>query len=269
MPLLPAQDFKRAHDGDDGPNTGGMGAYAPLPWAPPGLADEVLGTVIQPALDELRRRGTPYRGLLYAGLGLTAAGPRVIEFNARFGDPETQVVLDRLATPLAGLLAAAASGDRWRGVAPPSWARGRGGHRGHRGRGLPGPAGLRRRDHWPGGGRRVPAPTCCTRAPGPTARVTCVSAGGRVLNVVGTGPDLAAARAVAYRAAGQIEMRGGWYRTDIAAAGGRTAGAGQPVTGEPPASSTARCPRARIPGRTSRCGSARWSCSSTWSSRSR
>ncbi len=123
VPLLAAQDFKRAGDGDQGPNTGGMGAYAPLPWAPPGLADEVLGTVLQPAVDELRRRGTPYRGLLYAGLALTAAGVRVVEFNARFGDPETQVILDRLATPLGGLLAAAASGSL-AGLAPPRWAPG-------------------------------------------------------------------------------------------------------------------------------------------------
>ena len=106
-----AQDFKRARDGDQGPNTGGMGAYVPLPWAPPGLADEVMATVIQPAIDELARRGTPYRGLLYAGLALTAKGVKVVEFNARFGDPETQVVLDRLATPLAGLLHASAAGD--------------------------------------------------------------------------------------------------------------------------------------------------------------
>ena len=123
VPLLAAQDFKRAGDGDQGPNTGGMGAYAPLPWAPPGLADEVLATVIQPAVDELRRRGTPYRGLLYAGLSLTSAGLRVVEFNARFGDPETQVVLDRLATPLAGLLAAAASGSL-AGAPPLRWAAG-------------------------------------------------------------------------------------------------------------------------------------------------
>jgi len=110
VPLLPAQDFKRAYDGDAGPNSGGMGAYAPLPWAPDGLAEEVLGTVIRPAVAELHRRGTPYTGLLYAGLSLTAAGIRVVEFNARFGDPETQVVLDRLATPLSGLLHAAAAG---------------------------------------------------------------------------------------------------------------------------------------------------------------
>jgi phosphoribosylamine--glycine ligase len=117
LPLLPAQDFKRALDGDAGPNTGGMGAYAPLPWAPAGLADEVMATVIQPAIDELRKRGTPYTGVLYAGLCLTAAGIRVVEFNARFGDPETQVVLDRLDTPLGALLqAASAAGalrSRW------------------------------------------------------------------------------------------------------------------------------------------------------------
>ncbi len=120
VPLLPAQDFKRARDGDQGPNTGGMGAYAPLAWAPAGLAEQVTATVIQPAVDALARRGTPYRGLLYAGLALTAAGPKVIEFNARFGDPETQVVLDRLATPLAPLLHAAATGAL-AGSAPPQW----------------------------------------------------------------------------------------------------------------------------------------------------
>ena len=91
-----------------------MGAYTPLPWAPDDLADEVLTTVIEPALAELRRRGTPFSGLLYAGLALTAEGPRVIEFNARFGDPETQVILDRLVTPLAGLLDAAANPAAWR-----------------------------------------------------------------------------------------------------------------------------------------------------------
>ena len=101
VPLLPAQDFKRAGDGDQGPNTGGMGAYAPLPWAPPDLAEQTMAEVIQPAVDAMRRRGTPYQGLLYAGLCLTRAGLRVVEFNARFGDPETQVVLDRLASPLA------------------------------------------------------------------------------------------------------------------------------------------------------------------------
>ena len=103
-PLQPAQDFKRIHDGDEGPNTGGMGAYTPLPWAPEGLVEEVLREVLQPTVDELARRGTPFTGLLYAGLALTSLGTRVIEFNARFGDPETQALLALLDSPLAPLL---------------------------------------------------------------------------------------------------------------------------------------------------------------------
>lgn len=98
LPFEPAQDFKRVGDGDAGPNTGGMGAYTPLPWAPPGLTDEVVRTVIQPTVDELRRRGTPFVGLVYAGLALTSRGLRVVEFNCRFGDPETQPLLTRLET---------------------------------------------------------------------------------------------------------------------------------------------------------------------------
>ena len=121
VPLLPAQDFKRIGDGDTGPNTGGMGAYAPLAWLPDGLVDDVVHTVAQPTVDELARRGTPFGGLLYVGLAMTARGPRVVECNARFGDPETQVVLALLETPLGGLLHAAATGSlaehpplRWR-----------------------------------------------------------------------------------------------------------------------------------------------------------
>ena len=110
-PLQPAQDFKRVGDGDTGPNTGGMGAYTPLPWAPDDLAEEVTRRVLQPTVDEMARRGTPFSGLLYAGLALTSGGVRVVEFNARFGDPETQPLLARLVTPLGGLLYAAATGD--------------------------------------------------------------------------------------------------------------------------------------------------------------
>ncbi|HKT01057.1 MAG TPA: phosphoribosylamine--glycine ligase, partial [Rugosimonospora sp.] len=110
VPLLPAQDFKRIGDGDAGPNTGGMGAYAPLPWAQPSLVDDVLARVVRPTLAHMRGQGTPFAGLLYVGLALTPDGPKVIEFNCRFGDPETQVVLALLATPLAGLLLAAATG---------------------------------------------------------------------------------------------------------------------------------------------------------------
>jgi phosphoribosylamine--glycine ligase len=110
IPLQPAQDFKRAHDGDAGPNTGGMGAYSPLPWAPAGLVDDVTARVLQPMIDTMAKRGTPFSGLLYAGLALSSRGVRVIEFNARFGDPETQVVLACLKTPLAGVLLASATG---------------------------------------------------------------------------------------------------------------------------------------------------------------
>ncbi|HLS03215.1 MAG TPA: phosphoribosylamine--glycine ligase, partial [Actinomycetales bacterium] len=110
VPLEPAQDFKRAFDDDAGPNTGGMGAYSPLPWAPADLVEQVVAHVAQPTVDEMRRRGTPFVGVVYCGLALTSKGPRVIEFNARFGDPEIQVVLARLRTPLAGILHAAATG---------------------------------------------------------------------------------------------------------------------------------------------------------------
>ncbi len=216
LPLLPAQDYKRANDGDAGPNTGGMGAYAPLPWAPPGLADEVLGTVIQPALDEMRRRGLPYRGLLYAGLCLTRAGIRVVEFNARFGDPETQVILDRLVTPLAGLLDAAANGSL-DGAGPLGWAPGAAVTVVIAAEGYPAA---------PAGGDRIGGLADVTRVPGAYVLHAGTSAdgagllrssGGRVLNVLGTGRDQAAARAAAYQAASLIRMRGGWYRTDIAA----------------------------------------------------
>ena len=215
VPLLAAQDFKRAGDGDQGPNTGGMGAYAPLPWAPPGLADEVLGTVLQPAVDELRRRGTPYRGLLYAGLALTAAGVRVVEFNARFGDPETQVILDRLATPLGGLLAAAASGSL-AGLAPPRWAPGAAVTVVIAAEGYPGPPA--RGDQLTGldDAQRTPGAYVLQAGTQSDGAGHLVSAGGRVLNVVGRGPDLAAARTAAYQAAGKIQLRGGWFRTDIA-----------------------------------------------------
>jgi phosphoribosylamine--glycine ligase len=218
VPLLPAQDFKRARDGDEGPNTGGMGAYVPLPWAPPDLAEQTMAEVIQPAVDAMRRRGTPYQGLLYAGLSLTRAGLRVVEFNARFGDPETQVVLDRLdpeSSPLGPLLAAAAAGDL-AGAAPLEW---------HPGAAV---VVVIAADGYPEAPARGDEITG-TERPGHDhayllhagtardAKGALVSAGGRVLNAVGSGPDVAAARAAAYEVAGTIEMRGGWYRRDIAA----------------------------------------------------
>ena len=239
VPLLPAQDFKRARDGDTGPNTGGMGAYAPLPWAPADLAEHTMATVIQPAVDAMRRRGTPYRGLLYAGLSLTQAGLRVVEFNARFGDPETQVVLDRLevgTTPLAPLLHAAAAGDLAGTLAstgPPQWRPGAAVVVVIAAEGYP---------ENPVKGEKIKffeAERSVMTRPGDPDSLSwqaesgqayvlhagtatdvagdLVSAGGRVLNVVGSGPDIAAARDAAYRLAATISLRGGWYRHDIAA----------------------------------------------------
>jgi phosphoribosylamine--glycine ligase len=213
--LLPAQDYKRAHDGDAGANTGGMGAYAPLPWAPPGLTDEVLATVVRPAVAELARRGSPYSGLLYVGLCLTKAGIKVVEFNARFGDPETQVVLDRLATPLSGLLRAAADGDLV-AAGQPAWTPGSAVTVVVAAEGYPGAPAQGDEIDGIADAERVTGAYVLqagTRLRGDGALI---SAGGRVLNVVASGPDLAQARSIAYRAAGRIRMRGGWYRSDIA-----------------------------------------------------
>jgi phosphoribosylamine--glycine ligase len=214
VPLQAAQDFKRAYDGGQGPNTGGMGAYTPLPWAPADLTEQVMERIVLPTLGELERRGTPYVGVLYAGLALTSQGPKVIEFNARFGDPETQVVLDRLSTPLAGLLHACATG----GLA------GFGPLRHHDGAAV---TVVLAAENYPGdpvkgdvieGLDDLPEGAYVLHAG--TARRddgALVSAGGRVLNVVGTGATVAEARARAYEAVGRITMRGAHYRTDIAA----------------------------------------------------
>ncbi|MFF8384235.1 phosphoribosylamine--glycine ligase [Streptomyces kanasensis] len=216
LPLTPAQDFKRALDGDEGPNTGGMGAYSPLPWADPKLVDEVMASVLQPTVDELRRRGTPFSGLLYAGLAITSRGVRVIEFNARFGDPETQVVLARLRTPLAGVLLHAANGTldsepplTWRDEAAVTVVVAAHDY----------PATPRTGD--PIGGldevAELDAPHAYvlhagTRREGDAV----VSAGGRVLSVTATGADLAQARERAYAAVGRIRLEGSQHRTDIA-----------------------------------------------------
>ncbi|QKW07977.1 phosphoribosylamine--glycine ligase [Streptomyces sp. NA04227] len=217
LPLQPAQDFKRALDGDEGPNTGGMGAYSPLPWADSGLVDEVLRTVLQPTVDELRRRGTPFSGLLYAGLALTSRGVRVIEFNARFGDPETQVVLARLRTPLAGVLLAAAEGTladleplRWSEDAAVTVV-----VASHNYPGTP-----RTGDPITGLDEVVQndAPHAYVLHAGTRHTDAAVlSSGGRVLSVTATGPDLARARERAYTAVGRIHLDGSHHRTDIAA----------------------------------------------------
>jgi phosphoribosylamine--glycine ligase len=210
LPLLPAQDFKRVGDGDAGPNTGGMGAYAPLPWAPADLDRTVQQRILQPVLAELARRGAPFRGLLYAGLALTADGPEVIEFNCRFGDPETQVVLELLDTPLAGLLAACAAEDLT-AAEPLRWK--------------PGSAVtvVMAAENYPGtpvtGDVIIGADADGILHAG-TARDgsgALVSAGGRVLSCTASGPDLAAARDAAYRLVSGVRMRGAHYRTDIAA----------------------------------------------------
>jgi phosphoribosylamine---glycine ligase len=209
VPLLPAQDFKRVGDGDSGPNTGGMGAYAPLPWAAPDLVEDVISRIIAPVVEELAARGTPFSGLLYAGLALTSEGPQVIEFNCRFGDPETQVVLALLRTPLAGLLSSVATGTL--ATHPPlEWSDGSAvtvviAADGYPGRPRTGDvitggdhdgvlhAGTRRRDDG-----------------------AIVSAGGRVLSVVGTGSTLDEARADAYRRVDAVRLPGSHHRTDIA-----------------------------------------------------
>jgi len=216
VPLMPAQDFKRARDGDQGPNTGGMGAYAPLPWAPADLVDRTMDTVISPAVQVMRRRGTPYRGLLYAGLSLTQAGLRVVEFNARFGDPETQVVLDRLASSLAPLMHAAATGGL-AGAAPLGWRPGAAVTVVIAAEGYPEAPVKGDKIHF--SERTGPARSDAYILHAGTAMRdgSLVSAGGRVLNVVGSGPDVTAARAAAYDLVGAVSLRGGWYRHDIAA----------------------------------------------------
>jgi len=219
VPLQPAQDFKRAYDGDEGPNTGGMGAYSPLPWADPALVDEIVATVCQPTVDELRRRGTPFSGLLYAGLAITSRGVRVIEFNARFGDPETQVVLARLKTPLAGLLKAAATGAL--AAEPPlRWSDGAAVTVVIASHNYPGT---------PRTGDPITGLDEVAAEDGPTAYVLhagtkrdgasgdVLSAGGRVLSVTASGSDLGKARERVYRAVSRIGLDGSHHRTDIAA----------------------------------------------------
>lgn len=209
VPLQLAQDFKRAYDGDEGPNTGGMGAYTPLPWAPDGLTDQVMREVVHPTIAELSRRGLPYQGVLYVGLALTSKGPKVVEFNARFGDPEAQVILDRLETPLGGLLMASATGEL--GLDPVF-------------KGGSAVTVVIAAEHYPEA--PVKGDAIAGLEPTPDAYVlhagttqdgdTLVSNGGRVLSVVGHGPDQESARRAAYDLVGRITMRGSFHRTDIA-----------------------------------------------------
>ena len=215
VPLSPAQDFKRIGDGDTGPNTGGMGAYSPLPWAPEGFVDEVIRTVAEPTVRQLESEGTPFIGLLYCGLIVTAQGIRVIEFNARFGDPETQVVLPRLVTPLSELLFAASTGQL-AGRPYPAFSDDVAVTVVLASEGYPVSAAPNRPLT---GLDEAAAVEGVTIAHAATARSAdgYVATGGRVLSVVATGTDFAQARARAYEAIGRIGLEGGQYRTDIAA----------------------------------------------------
>ena len=215
VPLQPAQDFKRIGDGDQGPNTGGMGAYTPLAWAPDDLVAEVQRDVLQPTVDEMARRGTPFAGLLYAGLALTSRGVRVVEFNARFGDPETQPLLALLDSPLSPLLHAAATGGLAE-VEPPRWKPGAAVAVVMASAGYPESSSSG--DVITGTGAAEALPDVHVIHAG-TALVGAdlVTAGGRVLAVVATGADLATARAAAYDGVGEISFEGAQHRSDIAA----------------------------------------------------
>ena len=210
LPMDPAQDFKRAHNGDEGPNTGGMGAYSPLPWAPSDIVEDTYKKVLAPMIAEMAARGTPFVGLLYAGLALTVEGIRVIEFNARFGDPETQVLIPRLATPLATLLYKAATDSlddevlQWRDESAVTVVLAAQGY-----------------PESPKVGGAISALPTIDKAQifhAGTAQGAdaLLSAGGRVLTVTGTGADLTEARDRAYRAISLIQLEGSFYRTDIA-----------------------------------------------------
>lgn len=215
VPLQPAQDFKRVRDGDEGPNTGGMGAYTPLPWAPLNLVDEVVRIVAQPTINEMARRGTPFSGLLYIGLALSSKGTRVIEFNARFGDPETQVVLASLKTPLAGVLYAAATGGLAE-LPPLEWYEGAAVTVVIAAENYPDTpvtgdpiTGIEEAENVEG----VHVLHAGTKA-GPDG--VPVSAGGRVLSIVAQGPTLEEARENAYDGVNAIFLRGSHHRGDIA-----------------------------------------------------
>lgn len=208
VPLLPAQDHKRVGDGDAGPNTGGMGAYTPLPWLPQSMVDRIVDEVCEPVAAELARRGTPFSGLLYAGLAIGSDGPAVVEFNCRFGDPETQAVLELLESPLGEALAATARGTL-ADLPPLRW---------HDGAAV---VVVLAAENYPGRPRTGDAITGAT-AEGVLHAGTAVSAdgrivssGGRVLSVVGRGADLASARAQAYERLAGVRLPGSHFRTDI------------------------------------------------------
>ncbi|WP_159624621.1 phosphoribosylamine--glycine ligase [Actinomyces sp. zg296] len=214
--LAPAQDFKRLGDGDTGPNTGGMGSYTPLNWAPADLAEQVVNTVAQPVIDELARRGTAFVGLLYCGLALTSKGLRVVEFNARFGDPETQAVLARLTSSLPELLLAAATG-RLAEAPEPTWSARAAvdvvlAAPGYPGTVITGGAitGIEEAES-------VDGVHVLHAGTGRDDDGTLIATGGRVLSIVALGESVADARERAYQAISRIHLDGAQYRADIAA----------------------------------------------------
>ena len=209
--MQPAQDFKRAFDGDLGPNTGGMGAYSPLPWAPDEIMAETLDQVLNPTIQEMAARGTPFVGLLYAGLALTSRGTKVIEFNARFGDPETEVLLPRLKTPLAQLLFAAATKNlatfgelEWSDDSAVTVVLASEGY----------PTNPKVGEAITG--IQTNSNSFVFHAGTELRDGVLHSAGGRVLAVTGLGSDLTQARDAAYRTISRISLSGSHYRSDIA-----------------------------------------------------
>ncbi|WP_366180927.1 phosphoribosylamine--glycine ligase [Actinomyces timonensis] len=214
--LAPAQDFKRLGDGDTGPNTGGMGAYTPLAWAPADLAEQVVDTVAQPVIDELARRGTAFVGLLYCGLALTSKGLRVIEFNARFGDPETQAVLARLTSSLPELLLAAATG-RLAEAPEPTWSARAAVDVVLAAPGYPGTVATGGAITGIEEAESVDGVHVLHAGTGRDDDGALIATGGRVLSVVALGDSVADARERAYQAISRIRLDGAQYRTDIAA----------------------------------------------------
>ncbi|MFE7802672.1 phosphoribosylamine--glycine ligase [Nocardia sp. NPDC057440] len=213
VPLLPAQDHKRVGDGDTGPNTGGMGAYTPLPWLPEETVTEIVEDVVKPVAAELVRRGCAFSGLLYAGLAIGAAGPAVVEFNCRFGDPETQAVLALLESPLAELLNATATGTL-ADVDAPRWRDGSAITVVVAAENYPGRPRIGDVITGAGDGTRYDS-TVLHAGTAQREDGALVSAGGRVLSVVGVGADLSEARAHAYERVASIKLPGSHYRTDI------------------------------------------------------
>jgi phosphoribosylamine--glycine ligase len=211
LPFLPAQDYKRIYDGDEGPNTGGMGAYSPLMWMEPATYAAILEEIIRPTIHQLALIGAPYTGLLYAGVMVTETGPKALEFNCRFGDPETQVILPRLGTDLLELMIASEMGDlAGREI---SWSADKAvcvvlASEGY-------PESSSSGDEI-SGLDDIPAGVYIYHAGTEERDGKLYTAGGRVLNVVGTGPTIIEARARAYAAVEQIHFDGMQYRTDIA-----------------------------------------------------